>query len=276
MKAPADAIDIVGTGGDHSGSYNISTLAAIIVAGCGVPVAKHGNRAASSRSGAADVLDRARRQDRPRSGRRSSAASTRPGSCFMFAQAHHASMRHVAPVRVELGTRTLFNLLGPLSNPAGVRRQLLGVFSEHLARAADAGAEGARLRAGLDRARLRRPRRDHHDRADPCGRARERRGPPLHRSTRRRSASRLAKPEDLQGRRSRAQRRASCAPCSTARAPPTATSRVLNAAAVARRRRARRRTCARAWRAAARAVDSGAAKATLDAARPGLERGVTR
>jgi anthranilate phosphoribosyltransferase len=129
VNAPANAIDIVGTGGDHSGSYNISTLASIIVAGCGVPVAKHGNRAASSRSGAADVLnalgvkigldpaglERCLRE---------------AGLCFMFAQAHHASMRHVAPVRVELGTRTLFNLLGPLSNPAGVSRQLLGVFSE--------------------------------------------------------------------------------------------------------------------------------------------------
>jgi len=129
VNAPANAIDIVGTGGDHSGSYNISTLASIIVAACGVPVAKHGNRAASSRSGAADVLtalgvkiglDAAGLE-------RCLAAS---GLCFMFAQSHHASMRHVAPVRVELGTRTLFNLLGPLSNPAGVSRQLLGVFSD--------------------------------------------------------------------------------------------------------------------------------------------------
>jgi len=128
VNAPADAIDIVGTGGDHSGSYNISTLASMIVAGCGVLVAKHGNRAASSRSGAADVLAQldVRLGLDPDGLERCLAQA---GLCFMFAQSHHASMRHVAPVRVELGTRTLFNLIGPLSNPAGVKRQLLGVFS---------------------------------------------------------------------------------------------------------------------------------------------------
>jgi anthranilate phosphoribosyltransferase len=129
VKAPTGAIDIVGTGGDHSGSYNISTLASIIVAGCGVPVAKHGNRAASSRSGAADVLTAlgVKIGLDPAGLER---CLKEAGLCFMFAQSHHASMRHVAPVRVELGTRTLFNLLGPLSNPAGVSRQLLGVFAE--------------------------------------------------------------------------------------------------------------------------------------------------
>jgi anthranilate phosphoribosyltransferase len=128
VSAPADAIDVVGTGGDASGSFNISTCAAFIVAGAGVPVAKHGNRALSSRSGAADVL-----------GALGVAIELAPegvarcirdaGIGFMFAPAHHPAMKNVGPTRVELGTRTIFNLLGPLSNPAGVRRQMVGVFS---------------------------------------------------------------------------------------------------------------------------------------------------
>jgi anthranilate phosphoribosyltransferase len=128
VSAPPDAIDVVGTGGDASGSFNISTCAAFIVAGAGVPVAKHGNRALSSRSGAADVL-----------GALGVAIELAPeavarcirdaGIGFMFAPAHHPAMKNVGPTRVELGTRTIFNLLGPLSNPAGVRRQMVGVFS---------------------------------------------------------------------------------------------------------------------------------------------------
>ncbi len=128
VSAPAEAIDIVGTGGDNSGSYNVSTLAAIIVAGCGVPVAKHGNRAASSRSGAADVLTSLGvKVGLPADGVERCIAQAGVG--FMFAPTHHASMRHVGPVRSELGTRTIFNLIGPMSNPAGVKRQLLGAFA---------------------------------------------------------------------------------------------------------------------------------------------------
>jgi anthranilate phosphoribosyltransferase len=128
VEAPPDAIDVVGTGGDASGSYNISTLAAIIVAGCGVPVAKHGNRALSSRSGAADVLSAL--GVKIDLGPDAIARCIREaGIGFMFAPAHHPAMKNVAATRVELGTRTIFNLLGPLSNPAGVRRQMIGVFS---------------------------------------------------------------------------------------------------------------------------------------------------
>ncbi len=128
VNAPADAIDIVGTGGDSSGTYNVSTLASIITAGCGVPVAKHGNRAASSRSGAADTLTAlgVKIGLAPEGVER---CIQEAGIGFMMAPTHHAAMRHVGPTRTELGTRTIFNLLGPLSNPAGVRRQLIGVFS---------------------------------------------------------------------------------------------------------------------------------------------------
>ena len=128
VKAPAGAIDIVGTGGDGSGSHNVSTLAAIITAACGVPVAKHGNRAASSRSGAADTLAAlgVKIGLSPEGVER---CIREAGIGFMMAPSHHAAMRNVGPTRVELGTRTIFNLLGPLSNPAGVKRQLVGVYS---------------------------------------------------------------------------------------------------------------------------------------------------
>ncbi len=129
LIAPPGAIDVCGTGGDSSGSLNISTAVAVVVAACGVPVAKHGNQAISSRSGSADVLtalgvnihaDLALQQ----------ICLAENNLCFMMAPRHHSAMRHVAQVRDELGMRTLFNLLGPLSNPAGTKRQLVGVFAE--------------------------------------------------------------------------------------------------------------------------------------------------
>ncbi|KRB20047.1 MULTISPECIES: anthranilate phosphoribosyltransferase [Mesorhizobium] len=127
VEAPAGAIDIVGTGGDNSHSVNISTASAFVIAGSGVPVAKHGNRGLSSLTGAADVLIAL--------GLKIDISPETIGGCiretglgFMFAPAHHPAMKHVGPTRVELGTRTIFNLLGPLSNPAGVVRQMVGVF----------------------------------------------------------------------------------------------------------------------------------------------------
>ncbi|UYO42660.1 anthranilate phosphoribosyltransferase [Rhodopseudomonas palustris] len=128
VSAPTDAVDIVGTGGDGSGSVNVSTCASFVVAGCGVTVAKHGNRALSSKSGAADVLAAL--------GVKIDITPDQVGRCvneagigFMFAPTHHPAMKNVGPTRVELATRTIFNLLGPLSNPAGVKRQMIGVFS---------------------------------------------------------------------------------------------------------------------------------------------------
>ena len=128
VDAPADAIDIVGTGGDASGSYNVSTCTAFIAAGAGVTVAKHGNRALSSKSGAADTLA-ALGVNIEIGPDAISKCIREAGLGFMFAPAHHSAMRHVGPSRVELGTRTIFNLLGPLSNPGSVKRQLVGVFA---------------------------------------------------------------------------------------------------------------------------------------------------
>lgn len=129
VEAPADAIDIVGTGGDSSGSYNISTCTAIVVAACGVPVAKHGNRSLSSKSGAAEALSELG-VNIDIAPQKISDCIRKAGIGFMFAPLHHAAMKHVGPTRMELGTRTIFNLLGPLSNPAGVKRQMVGVFAK--------------------------------------------------------------------------------------------------------------------------------------------------
>ncbi|PTE13202.1 anthranilate phosphoribosyltransferase [Pseudogemmobacter blasticus] len=133
VRAPEGAMDIVGTGGDGKGTLNISTATAFVVAGAGVPVAKHGNRNLSSKSGAADALTElglnvmvgAEVVER---------CLSQAGIGFMMAPMHHPAMRHVGPVRAELGTRTIFNILGPLTNPAGVTRQLTGAFSDALIR----------------------------------------------------------------------------------------------------------------------------------------------
>lgn len=154
IVAPEDAIDVVGTGGDGSGTFNISTGAAFVVAGAGVPVAKHGNRALSSKSGAADVLSSL--------GVNLDAefpiiekAMAEAGIGFLMAPRHHSAMRFVGPVRVEMGVRTIFNILGPLSNPAGVKRQFTGVFSKEWLRPmaetlANLGCEAAWVVHGSD------------------------------------------------------------------------------------------------------------------------------
>lgn len=133
VKAPAGAMDIVGTGGDGKGTLNISTATAFVVAGAGVTVAKHGNRNLSSKSGAADALTEMGLNVMigPEAVER---CLTEAGIGFMMAPMHHPAIRHVMPVRAELGTRTIFNILGPLTNPAGVKRQLTGAFSDALIR----------------------------------------------------------------------------------------------------------------------------------------------
>jgi len=127
ITAPEGAIDIVGTGGDCAGTYNISTGAALVTAACGVPVAKHGNRAASSKSGSADVLA-ALGVNLDASMALVETAMREANIGFMFAQRHHGAMKHVAPVRGEMGVRTIFNVLGPLANPADAKLEVMGVF----------------------------------------------------------------------------------------------------------------------------------------------------
>lgn len=126
-----DVLEIVGTGGDGSNSFNISTTSSLVISAAGVPVAKHGNRAASSKCGAADVLE-ALGVKITLSPERSAALLKKIGICFLFAQNYHIAMKYVAPIRRELGIRTVFNILGPLSNPAGANMELLGVYDEAL------------------------------------------------------------------------------------------------------------------------------------------------
>ena len=126
IDAPDDAIDVCGTGGDGHHTLNVSTAVSLVVAALGVPVAKHGNRAASSKAGAADTLE-ALGLDMDAAGRTAEATLRELGICFLFAKNHHPAMSRIQPIRRRLGRRTIFNLMGPLSNPAGVRRQLIGI-----------------------------------------------------------------------------------------------------------------------------------------------------
>jgi len=126
VEAPANAIDVCGTGGDGHHTLNVSTAVALVVAACGVPVAKHGNRAASSKAGAADTLE-ALGLDMDKAGRTAEKTLNDLGICFLFAANHHPAMRRIQPIRKAIGKRTIFNLMGPLANPARVGRQLIGI-----------------------------------------------------------------------------------------------------------------------------------------------------
>ncbi|MET0588885.1 MAG: anthranilate phosphoribosyltransferase [Novosphingobium sp.] len=126
VNAPANAIDVCGTGGDGHHTLNVSTAVSLVVAACGVPVAKHGNRAASSKAGAADTLE-ALGLNLDRAAETAEATLSDIGICFLFAARHHPSMGRIMPIRRSIGRRTIFNLMGPLANPAGVRRQLIGI-----------------------------------------------------------------------------------------------------------------------------------------------------
>lgn len=126
INAPEDAIDVCGTGGDGHHTLNVSTAVSLVVAACGVPVAKHGNRAASSKAGAADTLE-ALGLDMDAAGRTAERTLAEIGICFLFAKNHHPAMARIQPIRLKIGKRTIFNLMGPLSNPAKVTSQLIGI-----------------------------------------------------------------------------------------------------------------------------------------------------
>jgi anthranilate phosphoribosyltransferase len=166
VRVSGPLLDTCGTGGDGADSFNISTLAAVVVAACGVSVAKHGNRAASSKSGSADVLE-ALGVDINAPAERIARCIEQVGIGFMFARAHHPAMKHVGPIRAELGVRTLFNFIGPLTNPAGVTHQLLGVgdgrrlevMAEVLAMLGTQGAWVVHGHGGLDEVSLSGPTR---------------------------------------------------------------------------------------------------------------------
>ena len=154
VTAPRNAIDVCGTGGDGAGTLNVSTATAFVVAACGVPVAKHGNRAMSSRTGAADVLE-ALGVPINLDAEAARKSLIDPGFAFLFAPSYHPAMKNVAPVRRDLGFRTVFNLLGPICNPAGVRRQLIGIYAPQMLEPvahvlADLGTEKAWIVHGSD------------------------------------------------------------------------------------------------------------------------------
>ncbi|MBA4040934.1 MAG: anthranilate phosphoribosyltransferase [Sphingobium sp.] len=152
IAAPTGAIDVCGTGGDGHHTLNVSTAVSLIVAACGVPVAKHGNRAASSKAGAADTLE-ALGLDMDRAGATAEASLRDIGICFLFAANHHPAMARITPIRKRIGKRTIFNLMGPLANPARVARQLIGIARPdyapvYAAALAELGTEGALVVSG--------------------------------------------------------------------------------------------------------------------------------
>jgi len=152
IHAAADAIDVCGTGGDGHHTLNVSTAVSLVVAACGVPVAKHGNRAASSKAGAADTLE-ALGLDMERAGARAEETLAEIGICFLFAANHHPAMKRITPIRRRIGKRTIFNLMGPLANPARVSRQLIGIARPDYATVyadalAELGAEAALVVSG--------------------------------------------------------------------------------------------------------------------------------